>query len=36
MVAVVQYCRNVVNEVDILMRKRKNEYADTYTKREPA
>ena len=36
MVAVVQYWRNVVKEVDILMRKRKKEYADTYTKREPA
>ena len=36
MVAVVQYSRSVVKEVDILMRKRKKEYADTYTKREPA
>ena len=36
MVAVVQYWRSFVKEVDILMRKRKKEYADTYTKREPA
>ena len=36
MVAVVQYSRSVVKEVDILMRKRNKEYADTYTKREPA
>ena len=36
MVAMVQYWRCVVNEEEILMRKRKTEYADTYTKREPA